>query len=138
MNFIILSTLFSSALIGVSTANSAAVMQQACGLAPLVQQLYGAIDQACGTTCLQDPTSQAGCPANACTVAIGVMAAEAAAAQFGQSLADLINLVNMVMAPQGVSLPANIVQVALADPTGAGAQARAVLLGFAALLDSVC
>ena len=136
MNCIILSTLFASALIGVSTANP--VMQQACALAPLVQQLYGATDQACGTTCLQDPNSQDGCPANACTVAIGVMAAEAAAAQFGQSLGDLINLVNMVMAPQGVSLPANIVQAALGDPTGAGAQARGVLLGFAALLDSIC
>ena len=81
MNCIILSALFASALIGVSTANP--VMQQACALAPLVQQLYGATDQACGTTCLQDPNSQDGCPANACTVAIGVMAAEAAAAQFG-------------------------------------------------------
>ena len=66
------------------------------------------------------------------------MAAEAAEAELGQSLESLINLVNAVMAPQGLSLPANIVQVALTDPNGAGAQARAVLLGFAALLDSVC
>ena len=135
MNSIIISALFASGLIGVSTANPA------CGLAPLLPQIYGANDAACETACLgclEDATCDL-CPANACTVTTTVLTAGAAAAAQGKSLDDLINLVNMAMAAQGVSpLPANIVEAAMADPTGAGAQARDVLLKFGALLDDEC
>merc|ERR1711935_423348 len=105
---------------------------------PTLHQVYGANDAACETTCLQDATSPTGCPANACTVVTTIGTAGMAAAKAGKSLDDLINLVNMAMAPEGVSLPSNIAEAAMADPTGAGAQARAVLLQFAAVLDATC